>query len=63
MRRCTTSVRYADTPFRKYPSLKPRFFDYLAVRAAVLLGSQQIFPTIGESAPKIPVTFIVRPRG
>jgi hypothetical protein len=56
-------VRYADTPFRKYPSLKPRFFDYLAVRGAVLLGSQQIFPTIGESAPKIPVTFIVRPRG
>jgi hypothetical protein len=63
MRRCTTTVRYADTPFYKYPSLKSRFFDYLAVSAAVLLGSQQIFPTIGEPSPKIPVTFIDRPRG
>jgi hypothetical protein len=63
MRRCTTTVRHAGTPFRKYRSLKPRFFDYLAVRAAALLGSQQIFPTIGEPVPKIPVTFIVCRRG
>jgi len=63
MRRCTTTVRYADTPFRKYRSLKPHFFDQFAVSVAAHLGSQQIFPTIGEPAPKIPVAFIVRPRG
>jgi hypothetical protein len=49
--------------FRKYRALESDFLHGFDAGAVVLLGSQQPFPAMRQTEPKLTVVFIVRVRG